>query len=142
MQSFPLLTQARPLAEPVRTVLIILDSNGRALKKGTAHIRLIAPAPGRFFSTDFPLVEGSELLEMDLPILQGRAAWEYVFPIRGHYRLEVRAAGEETVEVERVFDLEVKESRVKLLYLAIFAIGLFAFGFIAGRLFTGERQGS
>ncbi|MBI2538975.1 MAG: hypothetical protein HYY83_10835 [Deltaproteobacteria bacterium] len=141
MQTFPLLKQVRPLAEPVRTVLIILDSNGRALKKGTAHIRLVAPAPGRFFSTDFPVIEGTPLLEMDLPILQGRAAWEYLFPIRGVYRLEVRAVAEEGTGIERVFDLEIRENRMKLFYLAIFALALFVFGIMAGRLFTGGKRG-
>ena len=141
IQTFPLLKQARPLAEPVRTVLIVLDSNGRALKKGTAHIRLVAPTPGRFFSTDFPVIEGTPLLDLDLPVLQGRAAWEYVFPIRGNYRLEVRATGEEGTETKRVFDLEIKENRIKLFYLAIFALALFVFGFMAGKLFTGGKRG-
>ncbi|MBI3062811.1 MAG: hypothetical protein HYY83_12635, partial [Deltaproteobacteria bacterium] len=100
IQTFPLLKQARPLAEPVRTVLIVLDSSGRALKTGTAHIRLVAPTPGRFFSTDFPMIEGTPLFEMELPVRQGRATWEYVFPIRGVYRLEVRATGEEGTEIE------------------------------------------
>jgi len=34
-------------------------------------------------------VEGSRLLEMDLPLRQGRAEWKYLFPIRGQYRLTV-----------------------------------------------------
>ena len=141
IQTFPLLKQARPLAEPVRTVLIVLDSSGRALKTGTAHIRLVAPTPGRFFSTDFPVIEGTPLFEMELPVRQGRATWEYVFPIRGVYRLEVRATGEEGTEIERVFDLEIRENRIKLFYLAIFALALFVFGYMAGRLFTGGKRG-
>jgi len=106
-----------------------------------AHIRLVAPAPGRFFSTDFPVIEGTQLLDMELPVRQGRATWEYVFPIRGVYRLEVRATGEEGTEIERVFDLEIRENRIKLFYLAIFALALFVFGFMAGRLFTGGKRG-
>lgn len=141
MQTFPLLKQVRPLTEPVRIMLIVIDSNGRAVKKGKANIRLVAPAPGRFFSTDFPVIAGTPLLEMELPILQGRAAWEYLFPIRGVYRLEVRAVAEEGREIERVFDLKIREQPVKLFYLAAFTAALFIFGVVAGRLFTGGRQG-
>ena len=87
-------------------------------------------------------MEGTNLLEMNLPVSQGRVSWEYVFPIRGVYRLEVRMAGEGAKEGKRVFEIGIKEKRMKLFYLGSFVAALFFFGFMAGRLFTGKRQGS
>ncbi|TAK05775.1 hypothetical protein EPO44_06350 [bacterium] len=136
IQTTPMLEEVRPLVEPVRIALAVLDSRGMPVRHGRLHIRLVAPQPGRLFSTDFPLVEGTPLLEMDFPIAQGGAAWEYVFPIRGIYRLEVRATGADGKEIARVFELGVKENRMKLFYLGSFMAGLFFLGFIAGRLFT------
>ncbi len=68
------------------------DAVGKTLEGTRFHIRLYAPPPGRFLSTDYPLVEKTLLIEMDLVAAQGAAIWEYVFPIRGVYRLEVAAS--------------------------------------------------
>ena len=142
IQTVPSLQQLRPHSDPVRIILKPLDSDGRAVQHGKLHIRLIAPPPGWLFSTDLPLVEGTDLLEMNLPVSQGQAVWEYVFPIRGVYRLEVKATDQKGKEIQGLFELAVKESRLKLFYLAGFITALFFFGFMAGRLFTGRRQGS
>lgn len=137
LKTVPSVDQLRPLSDPVKIILSILDSEGKPVRQGRLHIRLVAPAPGWLFSTDLSLVEGTDLLEMDLPVSQGQAAWEYTFPIRGVYRLEVGTAG-----IERLFEIGIKENRTKLFYLGIFAAALLSFGFMAGRLFTGRRQGS
>lgn len=73
---------------------------------------------------------------MDLPTSHGKAEWEYVFPIRGVYRLEVSALDEEGKKSKRVFKLRIRENRRKLFYLGGFVITLFLLGFTAGRLFT------
>ncbi len=130
LETVPSVDQLHPHSDPVRIILRLLDSDGRPVQQGKLHIRLLAPAPGWLFSTDLPLVEGTDLLEMDLPVSQGQAAWEYTFPIRGVYRLEVGTAG------ERVFEIGIKENRTRLFYLGIFFVALFSFGFVAGRLFT------
>ncbi len=135
-ETIPSLGEVRPLSDPVRIALTVLDAERKTVHQGQLRVRLTAPPPGRFFSTDFPLVEGSRLLGMDLPVVQGEVAWEYVFPIRGIYRLEVRADGVDGKEIARVFELGVKENRMKLFYLGSFMAGLFFLGFIAGRLFT------
>ena len=138
IQTTPSLGEVRPHSDPVGIVVSVLGSDGKPLSRGRLNVRLVAPAPAGLFSTDFPLVEGSRLLEMDLPLFQGEAAWKYAFPIRGLYRLELRASGEAGKEIMRVFEIGVKESRMKLFYLGIFTAALFSFGFMAGRLFTGR----
>jgi len=62
--------------------------------------------------------------------------WEYLFPIRGDYRLEVGSVDGVGNTVKRVFSLPIRESRTKLFYLGTFLTGLFLFGVMVGRLFT------
>jgi hypothetical protein len=99
-------------------------------------VRLDAPPRGRFFSTDFPLVEGSRLLEARLPMIDGKAEWRQVFPIRGEYRLSASFAGAVGANSERAFAFHVYENRQKWLALGVFACALFLIGMIAGRIFS------
>ena len=100
-------------------------------------IGLEAPTPGWFFSTDFPLVEGSRLLDMSLPLRQGRAEWKYLFPIRGQYRLTVEFTALDGRKANKTFPLEIRENKQKWFFLGIFTLGLFVLGVFAGRIFTG-----
>ncbi len=136
LQTFPALDSVYPLSVPVRIVLANSDAGGKTLEGTRFHIRLYAPPPGRFLSTDYPLVENTLLIEMDLVAAQGTAFWEYVFPIRGVYRLEVAALNGAGKEVTAIFPLRIRESKAKLLYLGVFVVFLFLFGVVVGRLFT------
>lgn len=127
----------RPNSEPVTLTLTVADRSGLPSLGGWIDIQLMAPDRGRFLTTDFPLVEGSRLLEMRLPIEKGRASWQYVFPIRGVYRVLVEFNDEEGGRTEKNFQVRVRESRWKYVYLGLFSTVLFLTGVIAGRLFTG-----
>lgn len=139
LQTFPAFDRVYPLSEPVRIVLSASGADGKSVEEGKFHIRLNAPQPGLILSTDFPLVEGTRLIEMDLVAAKGRVTWEYVFPIRGVYRLEVTALNGAGNEVSAVFPIRIRENRTKLLYLWIFVVFLFLFGVTVGRLFTARN---
>jgi hypothetical protein len=139
LETFPPLGEVRSQAEPTRLVLAVFDGAGQAVTKARLRVRLQAPEPG-WWPTDLPVVDNSRLVEFEVPAPYGTAEWEYFFPIRGVYRLEVTVFDEKGELVHRVFDLPVKESRLKLFYLAIFVLLLFGFGVGAGR-WLGRRQG-
>ena len=131
----------RPFYDPVDLSLLITGADGKPVEQGTVDIRLDAPKPGRFFSTDFPLVEGTRLTEMRLRLRQGRAVWKSLLPIRGEYHLAVDGLTNDGRKASATFTFKVRESGVKWLTLSGFSIGLFFLGFIAGRLFTGKIAG-
>jgi hypothetical protein len=80
---------------------------------------------------------------MRLPLIRGKAAWRYSFPIRGDYRLKVTYLAAEGVRASRVFRFNVREHRAKWLFLGAFAGLLFAAGFVAARIFSqGSRVGA
>jgi hypothetical protein len=118
----------------------VTGADGKPVVQGRVAIRLEAPEPGRFFSTDFPLVEGSRLLDISLPLRQGRAEWKYLFPIRGQYRLTVEFAAPDGRKTNKTFPLRIRENKQKWVFLAIFSLALFALGVIAGRIFTSSRS--
>jgi hypothetical protein len=129
----------RPFADPTDIVILVTGADGRPVEAGTVAIRLDAPPPRWFFSTDYALVEGTVLNEMRLPLHGGKAGWKHLLPIRGEYRLTVDVAASDGRKSRRVFPFHVRENQGKWLALGAFSIGLFFLGFVAGRIFTGSR---
>ena len=133
----------RPFADPTDLSLLVTAADGRPLERGSVEIRLDAPKSGRFFSTDFPIVEGTRLTELRLPLRQGRANWKYLFPIRGEYILAVEVENGDGKKARKEFEIKINENSYKWYLLGGFCLGLFLFGFAAGRVFTaGSRKAS
>lgn len=127
-----------PYSDPATLTLLVTAADGRPVAQGRVMIRLEAPKPARWFSTDFPVVEGSRLMDMALPLRLGRAEWKYLFPIRGEYRLSVEFAAPDGRTASKTFRFGIRENRQKWLILGGFSLTLFAVGAMAGRIFTGS----
>jgi hypothetical protein len=136
LKTSPKLELLRPFADPATISLLVTQVDGRPVAQGRVAIVLDAPKAGIFLSTDYPMVEGSRLLELDLPLRRGRAEWKYLFPIRGDYRLAVNFVAADGQAATKEFAVEVRENREKWLWLALFCAVLFLIGCVAGRIFT------
>ncbi|HEX6768011.1 MAG TPA: hypothetical protein VF208_01570 [Candidatus Binatia bacterium] len=136
LKTTPALGLLRPFADPVNISLLVTHADGRPVEQGRVDIVLDAPKSGAFFSTDFPVVEGSRLLELVLPLRQGRAGWKYLFPIRGDYHLSLSVTAADGGLTAKNFVIPIRENRAKWLWLGLFCTGLFVLGFAAGRIFT------
>lgn len=132
----PQLEQLRPFGEAATVSLLVTTADGRPVQQGWLAISLDAPAPGRLVSTDFPLVEGTRLAELRLPLRNGKAEWKYLFPIRGEYRMSVDYMTAEGKQASKTFNFRVRENRAKWIMLGGFIGLLFGLGFIAGRIFS------
>jgi len=141
LKTTPKIELLRPFADPATLSLLVTRADGRPVTQGVVAIVLDAPKPGTLLSTDFPLVEGSRLLEMVLPLRRGRAEWKYLFPIRGNYRLSVNFVDADGQGTSKDFPIPVLEERQKWLWLGLFCAGLFLIGFSAGRIFTTPARG-
>jgi hypothetical protein len=126
----------RPFADPIDLSLLVTRADGKPVRDGSVAIRLDAPARGRIFTTDYPLVEGTVLNEMRLPLRQGKVGWKYLFPIRGEYDLNVDVTTDENDRKSTAFRFTVRENRQKWFALGGFSAALFLVGFIGGRVFT------
>jgi hypothetical protein len=134
----PRIELLRPFFDPADLSLLVTGRDGRPVEQGSVDIRLDAPKPGRIFSTDFPLVEGTRLSEMRLPLQQGRTSWKLLLPIRGEYRLVVDVVTTDGRRTSKTFNFTIRENEKKWLVLGGFSAGLFVLGFVAGRIFTGS----
>jgi hypothetical protein len=135
LKTSPIPERLRPFFDPATLSLLVTGADGKPVASGWLNLRLEAPRP-IFFSTDFPLAEGSILTEMRLPLRAGKAEWRYNFPIRGEYRLFVEVLAPDGSQSSKMFAIEVREHRSKWLTLAAFMLGLLGVGVLAGRIFT------
>jgi hypothetical protein len=133
----PELKWLRPFADPADLSLLVTAADGRPVKAGSLAIRLYAPPRGFLFSTDYPLVEGTLLSELRLPLRDGKASWKYLFPIRGEYRLAVDVTTNDGSRGSGSFSIHVRENPKKWAALATLSVALLALGFVAGRIFSG-----
>jgi hypothetical protein len=67
--------------------VLINGSDGRPVSGARLKIHLTAPAIPWIGSTDFPVVEGSSLLQQDIHVRGAVHAFQFVPPIRGTYTL-------------------------------------------------------
>jgi hypothetical protein len=144
-EEFALSLHISPAAEqpipgtPATLTLALKSLEGQALAENSVLLRLDAPRPGVVFSTDFPVVEGTRLLEVRLPVLDGKVEWRQVFPIRGEYTLTAQFSGRLGAQTQQTFYFKVHEDNQKWLVLGAFCLVLFVVGVIAGRIFSAPR---
>lgn len=117
----------------VKFTLHVADKNGKPASFAGAKITMQSPRRGRFFSTDFPWVENSTLLELQSGLQNGNFSFRYLMPIRGTYSLDVEvknAAGGEPFK--KNFQIKVYENPHEMRRLCMLAALLFITGFAAG----------
>jgi hypothetical protein len=138
----PALSSVVPDEAPVRITLQAVDATGKALSDVRFNLQLLTPAKTPWFTSDFPIVEGTTLLEMDVETANGTLEFEQVMPIRGQYALKAQV----TPQVSGAFEpfeqslmLSVPENLVKYKNAAILAGILLVAGFGSGWIVGGDQ---
>jgi hypothetical protein len=65
--------------------------NRRPVRDAVIDLTMTAPKPSPLARSDVPRIEGRRLLHTRFGAPEGRYSFRYVFPIRGTYRLDLRA---------------------------------------------------
>jgi hypothetical protein len=145
----PPLNQIRPFEaeattpqSPTRLKLQALDATGKPLENAKISLTLLTPPKNPWFTTDFPIVEGTKLLEMEAVAPKGELQIQQMLPIRGTYQLLVNVTP--TLEnafspFEQTLRLTVPENWVKYRNFGILVAILLIVGLVGG-LVIGERQ--
>jgi hypothetical protein len=122
VQTEPALSQVVPDEAPVRIALQAVDATGQPLSNVGFQLQLLTPAKTPWFTSDFPIVEGTKLLELNAKAPSGKLEFEQVMPIRGNYTLKAQvtplAAGA-FKSFEQSLQLSVPENAVKYRNAAI-----------------------
>lgn len=127
---------------PVRLTLSAVDASGQPLENAKIQLQVLTPPHNPWFSTDFPIVEGTELLNLEGNAPSGELPLQLALPIRGTYQLLVSVTP--TVPngfapIQQTLTLSVPETPLKYRYAGILAVILLLLG-LGGGLVIGGRQ--
>ncbi len=138
----PIASQVRPFEaeaihpqEPVQLSLQALDGARQPLKNAQIHLQLRTPSATPWFTTDFPIVEDTTLLDMKAVAPTGKLEWQQMLPIRGTYKLQVEVTPttpNSFAPLQQTLTLDVPESWVKYRNLGILMAILLAAGLVGG----------
>lgn len=141
-QLLPFEAEAATLQSPVRLTLKAINSTDQPLKNAKIQMKILTPPRNPWLTTDFPMVEGTELLEIEALAPMGELQIEQMFPIRGEYQLVVEVTPVDAngfTPFQQTLALPVQESWVKYRNFGILAAVLLAVGF-GGGLVIGAQQ--
>lgn len=141
-QIFPFKAEAATAPSPVKLTLEAVDGEGQLLEEAEIRLQILTPPKNPWFPTDFPIVEGTELLNLEAIAPDGTLQVQQMLPIRGNYKLLVDVApiAENAFKpFQQTLTLPVKEHGVKYRNFAILAVILLAVGFGGGWI-LGEPQ--
>jgi hypothetical protein len=146
-QVFPLEAEATKYlgsgsyASPVKVKLQAKDATGAPLQNAEFHLNILTPPPTPWFTTDFPIVEGTQLLDIVGNAPTGEFSMQQVFPIRGDYQLQVNVTPVVSgafAPITQTLILKVPENPLKLIYFPILLTMLLAIGFGGGWIIGGR----
>ena len=127
----------------VKFQLQAIDSEEQTLTDANVRVRISTPSKTPWFTSDFPIVEGTELLNFEGIAPQGNLEFEQVLPIRGKYNVKVAVTPKNTgafEAFEQSLSLNIPENPVKYRNLAILAVILLGVGFASGWILNGDRS--
>ncbi len=136
---------------PVQLKFQARDAAGAPLQNARFHVQVLTPPPTPWFTTDFPIVEGTKLLDIEANAPTGEFQMQQVFPIRGNYQLQVQVTpialalrsnivANGFAPIEQTLNLTVPESPLKLKYFPVVLVVLLAIGFGGGWIIGGRQE--
>ncbi|HEY9675614.1 MAG TPA: hypothetical protein V6D11_29495 [Waterburya sp.] len=142
-QILPFEAEATKPQSPVRFTLQAMDAAGQALENAKIRLEILTPPKNPWFSTDFPIVEGTELLNIEAIAPKGELQFQQMLPIRGEYKLLVDVApmvAEAFPPFQQMLTLSVRENAVKYRNFGILAVILLVVGLGGGWVLGGQQQ--
>lgn len=127
---------------PTRLTVQMIDAAGQPLKNVNLHLQLLTPPSTPWFTTDFPIVENTTLLDLKTPAPMGAVQLQQMMPIWGVYQLKVSVTPQVAnafAPFQQTLPIAVSENGMKYQNFAILAAVLLLAG-LAGGWVIGQRQ--
>ncbi len=141
-QILPFEAEATASQSPVQLTLQAVDTVGQPLENAKIKLQILTPPKNPLFPTDFPIVEGTELLNVEALAPKGKLQIQQMLPIRGKYQLLVTVTpivANAFTPIQQTLTLSVPENWVKYRNFGILAVILLVLG-IGGSLVLGGQQ--
>ncbi|MFN6462379.1 MAG: hypothetical protein RMZ41_011095 [Nostoc sp. DedVER02] len=139
----PFEAEAQKQQSPVTLTLQAVDAVDKPLENALISLQILTPQPHPWLTTDFPIVEGTKLLQMDAAAPDGKLEFEQILPIRGNYQLRVNVSpliANAFAPYQQTLNLNVHENPVKYKYFAIVAAILLSVGLLGGWVIGGQEE--
>jgi hypothetical protein len=141
-QILPFEAEAKAPPSPVRLTLQALDAASQPLENAKIRLQILTPPRNPWFPTDFPIVEGTELLNIEAVAPKGEMQVQQMLPIRGNYQMLVEVTpivANAFKPIQQILTLSVPENWIKYRNFGILALILLALG-LGGGWVMGEQQ--
>ncbi|MBD2122071.1 hypothetical protein [Trichocoleus sp. FACHB-262] len=142
-QLLPFEADAAQPQNPVQMTLQALEATGKPLQNANIHVKLLTPPTNPWLPTDFPIVEGTKLLDLAAIAANGQLQFQQMLPIRGDYQLQVEVTptvANAFAPFQQTLTLSVAENSIKYRNFAILAVILVAVGFGGGWVIGGKQE--
>jgi hypothetical protein len=128
---------------PVYFTLQAVDAGGKLLKNALIKLQISTPPRNPLLTTDFPIVEGTKLLELEAAAPNGKLEFQQMLPIRGNYQIQVNVSplvANAFASYQQTLNLNVRENPVKYKYFAVIAAILLSLGLLGGWVIGGQEE--
>jgi hypothetical protein len=133
LKTDPTANRIGPDQDMVKVTLTAKDGQGDIVLGAYIKVDIHSPSRDALISTDFPWVESTRLMAYEGYVPNGILAFDYIFPIRGKYRIEARAGADPaSLSGQKTLHLSINENKVDVRNLSVFAALLLGFGALAG----------
>lgn len=145
-QFYPFEAEATTPQSPTLLTLTARNPAGELLTNSLFKIQIFTPPRTPFLSTDFPVAEGTKLLELKAIAPEGKVQFQQMLPIRGKYQLAVDVTpiiADRFSPIEQTLTLDIPENPVKyrnylILLAVLLAVGIGG-GWIMGKQALPQR---
>jgi len=142
-QILPFEAESTTPQPPVKLTLQAVDKAGKNLENAQIHLTILTPPKTPWFTTDFPIVEGTKLLDIEAKAPKGELQIQQMLPIRGNYQLLVNVTpivANDFAPIQQTLTLSVPENGIKYRNFSILAVILLLVGLAGGWIIGGEQK--
>ncbi|MEH2355343.1 hypothetical protein [Nostoc sp.] len=139
----PFEAEAEKPQSPVKLTLQAVDAAGKSLANAKISLQILTPPRNPWLTTDFPIVEGTKLLQMNATAPDGKLEIQQILPIRGNYQLLVKVSplvANTFAAYEQTLNLNVHENPIKYKYFVVIAAILLSLGLLGGWIIGGQEE--
>ncbi|MEH2036979.1 hypothetical protein [Nostoc sp.] len=139
----PFEAEAEKPQSPVKLTLQAVDAAGKSLANAKISLQILTPPRNPWLTTDFPIVEGTKLLQMNAAAPDGKLEIQQMLPIRGNYQLLVKVSplvANTFAAYEQTLNINVHENPIKYKYFVVIAAILLSLGLLGGWIIGGQEE--
>ncbi|MBE8997383.1 hypothetical protein IQ274_03915 [Nostoc sp. LEGE 12447] len=139
----PFEAEAEKPQSPLTLTLQAVDAAGKHLENTKISLQILTPPRNPWLTTDFPIVEGTKLLQMNATAPDGKLEIQQMLPIRGNYQLMVNVSplvANAFAPYQQTLNLNVHENPTKYKYFVVIAAILLSLGLLGGWVIGGQGE--